>query len=263
LYFKNNAIICPRNNEIIKIIVNATLFDYLILSIMLFFSFLGLLRGFIRELFSLINWVGSGILTVMFRPFINDLISTKISNTIASNILSSALIFFIAIVGLSILTSNIAKAINTKFPSSINITLGLAFGFTKGFLICSLIFATILSVFGNTDDLLSKSGPKWLQNSQTYRPLSFGAYIILPFADSVLGQIHEKYSTSESEKDSETESKKDNLDNNLEDLRRYKEDDGKMDELIQRIDDVDDPKPDNGGYKKEQMKKLNHLIEIL
>lgn len=257
--------------------MSLTLFDYLVFAIMIFFTFLGLLRGFIRELSSLANWIGSGLLTVLLRPIVNDLVSNKISNSVASNVVSSIIVFVIAIIGLSILTSNIARAINTKFPSSINITLGLAFGFTKGFLICSLTFATILNLFGSTDDLSSKSGPKWLQASQTYRPLSFGAYIILPFADSILGQIKEKYSIPESKKEEETDSKTNDSNDKIDSLRRYKNDYDGINNLLEKADKLKAPKQveqntetskediqkDSGGYKKEQMNKLNHLIDIL
>ncbi len=258
--------------------MSLTLFDYLVFAIMIFFMFLGLLRGFIRELSSLANWIGSGLLTVLLRPIVNDLISSKISNSVASNVVSSIIIFVIAIIGLSILTSNIARAINTKFPSSINITLGLAFGFTKGFLICSLIFATILNLFGDTDDLSSKSGPKWLQASQTYRPLSFGAYIILPFADSILGQIKEKYLIPESNDKEENDSKTNDSNDKFDSLRRYKNDYDEINNLLDKADKLRSPKQseqsstdqqkentqkDSGGYKKDQMNKLNHLIDIL
>lgn len=246
--------------------MDLTVFDYLIFGIMIFFMLLGLLRGFIRELSSLINWIGSGLLTVLLRPIINTLMSSKISNPVISNMISSTVIFIITIIGLSILTSHLAKIINTKFPSSINITLGLAFGFTKGFLISSFIFATILNLFGDTDNLSLKSGPKWLQDSQTYRPLSFGAYVILPFTDSILGQIKEKYSATESK-----EEKKDELDNKIDSMRRYKDNYDTINDLLdkkEKLKQKEDSKnniekKDEGGYKKDQMDKLNHLIDIM
>lgn len=226
-----------------------TIFDYTVLGIMVFFTLLGLVRGFIQELSSLVNWIGSGLLTVLLREPINNLIDGKISNPIVSNMVSSITIFVIAIIGFSILTSSVAKTINTKFPSSINITLGLAFGFTKGFLICSLIFATILNLFGNTEDLSSKSGPEWFQKSETYRPLSLGAYMILPFADSILGRIKDKYNKNNIfHNNNNNEEKVDSVD------KPEKSDDK---------DKINEKSKENGGYKKEQLEKLNHLIEIL
>ena len=212
---------------------------------MLFFIFVGLTRGFIKECTSLISWIVSGILAVVLRPYISDFVSSRVSNQILCNIISSIFVFLIAIVGISILLSNIASAINTRFPTSINITLGFAFGFAKGFLICSLIFASIITLFGNTEEMSSKSGPKWLQNSQTYRPLSFGAYVILPFANSMLGQIKNKYTSPSTEDD-----KKDN----------NKEND--INSLIDRTENSE-TKDDNGGYKKDQVDKLKHLIDVI
>lgn len=239
-----------------------TVFDYLVFAIMIFFVFLGLVRGFIRELFSLINWIGSGFLTVLLRPYLNNIIAQKISNTIISNVVSSVLIFIIVIIGFSIILSNVARLINTKFPQSINITLGIAFGFTKGFLICSLIFASIINLFGNSSDLSSKSGPKWLQDSQTYRALSFGGYMILPFADSIFGQIKEKYSTPKNN----TEKTENSEPNNIDNLRKFdKQGFNNVNDLIDKTEKTQDRKQNNddGGYKKDQIEKLNHLLDVI
>ena len=205
----------------------------------------------------MINWIGSGFLTVLLRPYLNNFVAQKISNSIISNIVSSVLIFIIVIICFSIILSNIARLINTKFPQSINITLGIAFGFTKGFLICSLIFASIINLFGNSSDLSSKSGPKWLQDSQTYRVLSFGGYMILPFADSILGQIKEKYSIPQQNEEKIENSESNSIDNS-------KKESNSINYLIDKNEQA--PKKENnndGGYKKDQIEKLNHLLDII
>ena len=210
-------------------------------------TLLGLLRGFIRELFSLLTWIGSASLVIALRPVITDLISQKISNIILANAVSSLLIFIIAIIGLSILTSNISKTITTKFPSSINITLGIAFGFMKSFIISSLIFATIINIFDDGFNLEDKFGQGWLQKSATYKPLSFGAYLILPVFDPILNEMKENYSIS---------------DKDLEEKGIKNEAKEKLD-LIKTKDEektTDDKEKD--GYTKDQIDKLDHLIDL-
>lgn len=229
--------------------VDLTYFDYFIFLIMLFLTLLGLLRGFIRELFSLLTWIGSGTLTIALRPVITNLISQKISNTILANAISSLLIFVIAIIGLSILTSNISKTITTKFPSSINITLGIAFGFAKGFIISSLIFATIINIFDDGFNLKDKFGPGWLQKSATYKPLSFGAYLILPVVDPILNEMKSDYSVSD-----EDIEKKGIKNDAKEKINLLKTNDKEK--------TTNDNKKEEDGYTKDQIDKLDHLIDL-
>ncbi len=228
--------------------MDLTYFDYFIFLIIFFLTLVGLLRGFIKELFSLLTWIGSGILIVVLRPVITNLILQKISNTILANIISSSLIFIIAIIGLSVLTSNISKTITTKFPSSINITLGIAFGFMKGFIISSLIFATIINIFDDGFSLEEKFGPGWLQRSTTYKPLSFGAYFILPIVDPLLNEMKDNYSVSDEE--IEKNSIKDHLNEKL------------IPSKADKKDDKSDKKEEKNGYSKDQIEKLDHLIDL-
>jgi len=236
-----------------------TTFDFIILGIMGFFIIIGLMRGFIRELFSVINWFASGILAVLLRPYVNGYISQKVSNSIISNLLSSATIFILLIILFSILITYIVRAIDKKFPKSIDITLGLAFGFLKGFLISSIVFISILNVFGDTDDLSTKSGPKWLQNSQTYRPLSFGAYLITPFTDSIMGKIKNKYLLEDNDKNDLKNSSKDNSKNS----KTTDDKTNSLESLIDKTIDETTPQKNNGGYKKNQREKLDRLINII
>ncbi|HSQ98002.1 MAG TPA: CvpA family protein [Rickettsiales bacterium] len=228
-----------------------TYFDYFIFTIMIFFTLLGFLRGFIKEFFSLITWIGSAFLVILLRPVITNLILQKISNELFANISSSILIFVIAIIGLSILTSNVSRIITMKFPSSINASLGIVFGFTKSFIISSLIFTTIINIFDEGFSLKEKQGPKWLKESITYKPLSFGAYFILPLINPVLYEFKENYN-SDKDNDSSEEDTKSKIDQNSDVLRR-----------IDEKEKSDDKKKENDGYNKDQMEKLDHLIDLI
>ena len=166
-----------------------TTFDYIIFSILGFFTLVGLIRGFIIELFSCLSWAGSITLTIFLRPVIANIILEKISNTMLANIIASGLVFVLTIIGLSILTSNLARKFTTKFPTSINITLGVAFGFLKGFLISLLIFISMINVLSDGFSFDKDVGPKWFRNSAVYAPLSFAASFVFPSIDPVIDEM--------------------------------------------------------------------------
>ncbi|GMO56166.1 MAG: hypothetical protein Ta2D_00600 [Rickettsiales bacterium] len=211
-----------------------TFFDISILSIIGLFLVLGMLRGFLDELFSLFNWLFSALFTALLRPLLNNLVAKSISNPLISNIVSAIIIFVIVIIGFSMLTKALEEKIKTKIPKSINFNLGMGFGFIKGFLIGSLVFLTVLSVYGDTEDLATKSGPEWLQNSITYRPLSFGGYILLPLYNSMSGNINKQL---EQEK--------------------------VINAMIKEVEEPDKKGDEETGYKEKQREELNHLIDIV
>lgn len=224
--------------------------DYLTLLIMLFFTLLGFVRGFIGELSSLISWVSASIITAIFQQSLSLVIYEKIHSYTISNFLGGGIIFVVSVIMISMLTTKISSKITTKFPYSINATLGIFFGFLKGFLISSLIFLVIMKLFVNDfDELKDSNKPKWLQNAKMYNMLSFGAYLLSPINDILLDKMEQHYNNLEDQKHIQ----------NVDDLRRYNE----QNNLNEEEQKKNNKKENNSGYGKEQMEKLNYLIENL
>ncbi|MDR0423764.1 MAG: CvpA family protein [Rickettsiales bacterium] len=248
-----------------------TLFDYFAIGITLSFVIIGLFRGFIRELFSIISWFMSSILTVWLSPIINQLVLKKISNPFIANAIGSSVTFTAVIIITSIILSKIAANITSKIPKYVNLNLGSAFGFLKGFFTSSLIFIVILSVFGDTKDLATKSGPMWLQNSMTYRPLSFGGYLLLPLVQSVTGNLSQDKVVSDLITNIEknrrggviVNKKHEEENNSNESTEDFKIDDMERTKEILKNVDLKNINIDDIGYKKEQIEKLQHLIDIV
>ncbi|MDR3290388.1 MAG: CvpA family protein [Rickettsiales bacterium] len=211
-----------------------TVFDFVVFAVIILFVLLGMLRGFLGELFSLIVWILSASFTAMLQSPVNNLTSKSISNPIISNSISAFIIFTIVVIGLSMVSKKLEAKIKTQIPRSINVNLGMSFGFIKAFLINSLVFLTIISVTGNTEDLGTKSGPKWLKDSITYRPLSFGGYILLPLYNSMSGDLNKQF---EQEKI--------------------------VGEMVEKIEDKKEDNEKEVGYKDRQRDELNHLIEVV
>ena len=264
-----------------------TLFDYIIFFIIGFFSILGLARGFIGELSSLISWVGAILITMLLNPYLSAIIYAKLNSEVFSNLSSGGIIFTVSIILLSIITSRIDQKITTKIPTSINITLGAFFGLIKGILISTIIFLIIVELFGNTEKLLGKKAPKWLQSSKTYKLLLFSAETISPFTDSFFNTLGKNYNNMDvnidknkdiskenkkTEKIEETEKAEEIIENK--DELNTKEIDSKEENLRRFTDEVNDKKEDttenkidnienNNGYDNDQRKELDYLIDSI
>jgi membrane protein required for colicin V production len=219
-----------------------TLFDFIIFGILGFFALIGLMRGFVKEIFSIANWIIASIITIYLRPIITGLILTKINIPIVADLISNSFLFTTALILVSIITSNISKGISGIFPTPINVFFGLIFGFFKGYLISALIFSIIISIYGE-----NKEKPLWFEESKLYQPLSIGSNFVEPFTNSLFGNLPKK---SEEENLDETDSEI----NSLMD---------KIDSVKEKVvsDDVDEDS--NNGYKEDQIKKMDRLIDTI
>jgi membrane protein required for colicin V production len=231
-----------------------TYFDYFVLTIIIFFAVLGALRGFMKELFSIIDWVISSFLTVLITPPINTIVSQKISNPFVAKAISGFLVFIILIIGISIVTMKITNIVSSQISKSIDINLGIAFGIIKGFLISSLIFISILSIFGDIDDLSVKTGPEWIQKSSTYRPLSFGGYVLSPFVNSIIGNAKENMTLKGDKIEKDTQEKI---------INEIVEKIEKTDKDVEKNNENNITNENDGGYRKDQREKLDYLIDIV
>lgn len=253
--------------------MDLTVFDYIIFFIILFFTILGLIRGFIGELTSLVSWCSAILITIKLNPIVSNLIYQKIQNSIFANLSSSGIIFIISIICISMILSRISEKVITKIPTSINLTLGTLIGIVKGILVSTIIFLIILELMiekKDYTDLSQKIGPQWLQNSKSYTMLSFGAYAISPFtnsflekkADKKVNEIDTKEIVKEENKKINSEEKVENKINNL---RRFNDEEEISDEDRNELDNIIQEQviPDEEGYNENQRQELDYLIDAI
>jgi membrane protein required for colicin V production len=247
-----------------------TSFDYSILGIIAFFALIGLIRGFIREVFSIMNWVVAAIVTVYLRPILSNLILIKINIPIIADLISNLFLFTATFIFMSIITSNIAKGIADKFTAFVDVPFGLVFGAIKGYILSALIFSIILNIYGNKEN-----EPDWFAESKIYQPLSIGAEIVKPFTDSLFGSL--------SERDQEKEQEDEEFDKKTKPAEKSIKQRGKVSRYVERIYKSKKTKNESekrvepsrytdlpsqnldkdNGYKREQIKKMNRLINTI
>src|SRR5690606_18046250 len=118
-----------------------TLFDGIVLAVVLFSAILALVRGFSREVLSIASWGGAVAAGYFFyqpvvpyvRPYISD---EKLA------ILGAALaVGFIALIVISLITSKIADFIIDSRIGALDRTLGFLFGAARGLLLLVVALA--------------------------------------------------------------------------------------------------------------------------
>lgn len=150
-----------------------TLLDIIVISVMLISGILAMVRGFLREVLSILSWVAAAAVTVYFYkqtlPFVQQYISQEMAATAAT----VALLFLGTLLIASIITARISDLVLDSRIGALDRTLGFAFGLARGLLlmvVAFLFFNWLVPV---------KTQPTWVLDAKSRPTLqSIGDWLI-------------------------------------------------------------------------------------
>ncbi|BAC24458.1 cvpA [Wigglesworthia glossinidia endosymbiont of Glossina brevipalpis] len=121
--------------------------DYFIASIIIFSALIGLIRGLISEIFSLVIWITAIFLSSKYYHFFSNFF-TFFEEKYIRNIISMFFIFLLVLI-VGTITNNYLNNFTNKIGLSLlNKFLGMCFGVLRGILIISILIF-ILKKFTN------------------------------------------------------------------------------------------------------------------
>jgi membrane protein required for colicin V production len=150
-------------------------FDVGVSIIILITSALSFLHGAMRQILSLIGYVGAALITWALFPTTKVYLKSVFSDPLIANIASVIPVFIIALLFVSVLNSMIMDNLRDFRGGAIDRFLGLLIGLVKGLLIVSVVHIIISSIYKK----IGEDDPKWLKNGQTYVLTKAGADLIV------------------------------------------------------------------------------------
>lgn len=116
-----------------------TIFDGVLLAIMLFSGLLAMVRGFSREVLSVGSWIAAAAAAFYFYHRLSPLVGTYTasfseSKTLA-DVAAAGIIFIVTLIIVSLLTMKIADVIVDSRVGALDRSLGFAFGAARGLLL--------------------------------------------------------------------------------------------------------------------------------
>ncbi len=177
--------------------------DIVVLSVILLSTIFAIFRGLIGSVLSLVGWVLSIYLTYLVYPYIEPLLSDKISNKVVLTSLGygGLMLFFLIIFAIFNSFISSVRLLGSRFLDS---TLGGAFGFFRGFLVVSFFYLFLsigISLVNGTDSKdEAKVAPQWLKSAQTYNLLRFGKQFLLSFTSQNFNKRLDSFYESVSDK---------------------------------------------------------------
>ncbi len=130
--------------------------DIIVIVIMAVSILFGILKGFIRELFSLVFFIVAVVLSFLFYSEVGSLFMPQIKNRDISNFVGFITIFVVVLVIGAVVTYFIKKIFAIGPLKTIDVILGGVFGLLRGVLISSILLFALVA-FPVDDNLVMKS----------------------------------------------------------------------------------------------------------
>lgn len=126
--------------------VNAV--DLIVAAIVVLSGLLAFARGLVREVLSIIGWVGAAIATVFGVEYVAPYLAPVIGNDkFVLNVVTGTLIFVVTLVALSLASFAIARRVKDSQLSALDRSLGFVFGLLRGAaLVCLAYLALVWAV---------------------------------------------------------------------------------------------------------------------
>lgn len=112
-----------------------TIFDGVVIAVVLFSAILAMVRGFSREILSIASWAGSAAAAWYLHPLIVPYAMNYTSDEKIARAGSAGIVFLIALIVISFITSKIADLIIDSRIGALDRTLGFLFGAARGVLL--------------------------------------------------------------------------------------------------------------------------------
>lgn len=123
------------------------LFDIVIIAVILLSAVIGLFRGLVRELLSLIGWIVAIWVAWVYAPNLAGLFSGFISAPEVRLAAAFIALFLVILVLIAILAHYICKVISASALKSTDRSLGMLFGALRGILLIALVTILMQTTF--------------------------------------------------------------------------------------------------------------------
>ncbi|NKB54242.1 MAG: CvpA family protein [Rhizobiaceae bacterium] len=144
--------------------MSITLLDGILVVIMLISAILAMIRGFSREVLSIVSWIAAAFAAAtfysMFSPTIASTIPSVASNPLVADAISAASIFLVVLIVVSYVTMLLADLIIDSRIGVLDRTLGFIFGAARGAL---LVIITLMGFLW----LANENEPEWVANAKS------------------------------------------------------------------------------------------------
>ncbi len=111
---------------------NMSWVDLVVLGVMIVSALVAFMRGFVREVLTVVAWVGAAVVAIKFITSASTLLSPHLPSPDWAEPVGYSLLFIISLIVFSLIAKSIASAVRSSAVGGIDRTLGLIFGLARG-----------------------------------------------------------------------------------------------------------------------------------
>lgn len=115
-----------------------TLLDGILIGFTLVSAVLAMVRGFSREILSIASWAAAAAAAYFFYPLVLPYVTPYIDNAQIALAAAAAIVFFVALIVVSVITMKIADFIIDSRIGALDRTLGFLYGAARGILVVAV-----------------------------------------------------------------------------------------------------------------------------
>ena len=134
--------------------------DLGVIGVILVSASLAMVRGFTREVLAIVSWAAAAAAAYYFYPLVLPYVKPYIPKDAVAMGVSAGIVFFVALVVVSIITVRISDAILDSKVGALDRSLGFVFGAARGLLLCAVAFVFFKWL------VVDQAQPEWVKNAK-------------------------------------------------------------------------------------------------
>ena len=146
--------------------------DLAILGVIAISAIFAFARGFVREVLSIVAWIGAALATLYAFNDVYRLVVRFVTTPLLADLIAGAGLFVASLIVLTVLTGYLARFVQSSALSPIDRTLGLIFGLARGAFLVSLAYLMVDISLPQSDR------PGWIKQAKSEPFLAQGAELL-------------------------------------------------------------------------------------
>lgn len=145
------------------------LIDLIVIAVILLSGICALARGFVKEVLSIVSWVGAVFVTLYGFNTANAFVLRFIESPMIAMAVAGGVLFLVTLFTLSFVSSFVANRVRGSTVSSVDRSLGFVFGLLRGFVLISIAYLALSWALPPAEQ------PKWVRAAKTMPLMEKGA----------------------------------------------------------------------------------------
>ncbi len=149
-----------------------TLLDLIVIAIVLISALLALSRGFVREVLTLVCWLGAGAVAYFAFTPLRPMVLQAVHNDLAADLVTAGVVFLVPLIVFKLVAGMITRGVEDSSMGFLDRILGLLFGIVRGVVLVAAAWLVVGLV------IKPDRQPDWIQHAYLRPQIEQGADVL-------------------------------------------------------------------------------------